>query len=109
MYHEGPPALGAVKGAGGCVVGVQGGPGAVGAGSGAGSATFLRVPTDPASGQAPTVQPERHTPEHAEKAVLQSLAGHCPVPNGPNPVIDTGLDPLKWLKRPIRHEPKQRP
>lgn len=61
----------------------------------AGSSTFLRVLTDPISGEALPAQPERYTLKEAEKAVLQTLAGHCYVPNCPNPVIDTDLDHLE--------------
>lgn len=61
----------------------------------AGSNTFLRVLTDPISGQALPAQPERYTLKEAEKVVLQTLAGHCYVPNCPKPVIETDLDHLE--------------
>ncbi|AIY03781.1 MULTISPECIES: HNH endonuclease signature motif containing protein [Arthrobacter] len=59
------------------------------------SSSFLRVLTDPISGEALPLQPERYTLRAAEKAVLQALAGGCYVPNCPNPVMDTELDHLR--------------
>ncbi len=59
------------------------------------STTFLRVLTDPITGEALPAQPQRYTLKEAEKLVLQALAGHCYVANCPNPVIDTDLDHLE--------------
>ena len=59
------------------------------------SPTFLRVLTDPVSGAALPLQPQRYRLPDAEKAVLQALAGGCYMPNCPNPVMDTELDHLR--------------
>lgn len=59
------------------------------------SSTFLRVLTDPITGEALPLEPQRYTLRAAEKAVLQTLAGGCYVPNCPNPVMDTELDHMQ--------------
>ncbi|WP_269939469.1 HNH endonuclease signature motif containing protein, partial [Arthrobacter sp. HY1533] len=61
----------------------------------AGSSTFLRVLTDPISGEALPLEPERYTLRDAEKAVLQAMAGGCYFPNCTNPVLLTDLDHVK--------------
>ncbi|MFQ4148720.1 HNH endonuclease signature motif containing protein [Arthrobacter sp. LAPM80] len=61
----------------------------------AGSATFLRVLTDPVTGEPLPLNPQRYTLREAERAVLQAIAGACYVPNCPNPVTDTDLDHLR--------------
>ncbi|WP_269937457.1 HNH endonuclease [Arthrobacter sp. HY1533] len=61
----------------------------------AGSSTFLRVLTDPISGEALPLEPERYTLRDAEKAVLQAMAGGCYFPNCTNPVLVTDLDHVK--------------
>ncbi|WP_269939268.1 HNH endonuclease signature motif containing protein, partial [Arthrobacter sp. HY1533] len=61
----------------------------------ASSSTFLRVLTDPISGEALPLEPERYTLRDAEKAVLQALAGGCYFPNCTNPVLLTDLDHVK--------------
>lgn len=58
----------------------------------AGSSTFLRVLTDPVTGAALPLEPERYTLRDAEWSVLQALAGGCYFPNCTNPVLDTDLD-----------------
>ncbi|WP_343318316.1 DUF222 domain-containing protein [Arthrobacter sp. TMP15] len=60
----------------------------------AASHTFLRVLTDPISGEALALNPDRYTLSNAEKAVLQALTGGCYIPNCPYPVMDTELDHL---------------
>ncbi|MHA7176898.1 HNH endonuclease signature motif containing protein, partial [Arthrobacter sp. Sr24] len=57
--------------------------------------SFLRVLTDPITGEALPLEPQRYTLRAAERAVLQALAGCCYVPNCPNPVMDTELDHLR--------------
>ncbi|MEV8180842.1 DUF222 domain-containing protein [Specibacter sp. NPDC078692] len=59
------------------------------------SSSFLRVLTDPITGEALPLEPQRYTLRAAERAVLQGLAGCCYVPNCPNPVMDTELDHLR--------------
>ena len=59
------------------------------------SSSFLRVLTDPITGEALPLEPQRYTLRAAEKTVLQALAGGCYVPNCPNPVMDTELDHLR--------------
>ncbi|MDJ0317668.1 HNH endonuclease signature motif containing protein [Arthrobacter antibioticus] len=60
----------------------------------AASHTFLRVLTDPISGEALALNPDRYTLSNAEKAVLQALTGGCYIPNCPYPVMDTEPDHL---------------
>lgn len=57
--------------------------------------SFLRVLTDPITGEALPLEPQRYRLRAAERAVLQALAGCCYVPNCPNPVMDTELDHLR--------------
>ncbi len=57
--------------------------------------SFLRVLTDPITGEALPLEPQRYTLRAAERAVLQGLAGCCYVPNCPHPVMDTELDHLR--------------
>ena len=59
------------------------------------ASSFLRVLTDPITGEALPLEPQRYTLRASEKAVLQALAGGCYVPNCPNPVMDTDLDHLR--------------
>ncbi|ALV44880.1 hypothetical protein MB46_04515 [Arthrobacter alpinus] len=58
----------------------------------AASSTFLRVLTDPVTGAALPLEPDRYTLRDAERSVLQALAGGCYFPNCTNPVLDTELD-----------------
>ncbi|WP_157875145.1 HNH endonuclease signature motif containing protein [Arthrobacter sp. PAMC 25486] len=57
-----------------------------------GSNTFLRVLTDPITGEALPLEPQRYTLKDSERSVLQALAGGCYFPNCTNPVMDTELD-----------------
>ncbi|ALO67171.1 hypothetical protein AS189_12500 [Arthrobacter alpinus] len=57
--------------------------------------SFLRVLTDPITGEALPLEPQRYILRAAERAVLQGLAGCCYVPNCPHPVLDTELDHLR--------------
>lgn len=59
------------------------------------SNSFLRILTDPITGETLPLEPQRYTLRAAEKAVLQALTGGCYVPNCPNPVMDTELDHLR--------------
>ncbi|WP_218712379.1 HNH endonuclease signature motif containing protein, partial [Arthrobacter sp. BF1] len=59
------------------------------------SSSFLRVLTDPITGEALPLEPQRYSLRAAERAVLQGLAGCCYVPNCPHPVLDTELDHLR--------------
>src|SRR6185312_225107 len=59
------------------------------------TSTFLRVLTDPLTGEALPLEPQRYTLRAAERAVLQALAGGCYVPNCTNPVMDVDLDHLR--------------
>ncbi|MGP9504400.1 HNH endonuclease, partial [Specibacter sp. AOP5-B1-6] len=61
----------------------------------AGESTFLRVLTDPVTGQALPLSPQQYTLRDAEKAVLQALAGGCYFLNCSNPVVLTDIDHLQ--------------
>ncbi|WP_444532615.1 HNH endonuclease signature motif containing protein [Specibacter sp. AOP5-B1-6] len=61
----------------------------------AGESTFLRVLTDPVTGQALPLSPQRYTLRDAEKVVLQALAGGCYFLNCSNPVVLTDIDHLQ--------------
>lgn len=61
----------------------------------AGSSTFLRVLTDPITGEGLPLEPERYTLRNSERSVLQALAGGCYFPNCTEPVMDTDLDHVK--------------
>ena len=60
----------------------------------AGSSTFLRVLTDPVSGDLMPVNPDRYTLRQVEKDLLRAMAESCYFPNCTNPVVDTDLDHL---------------
>lgn len=61
----------------------------------AGSNTFLRVLTDPVTGEPLPLNPERYTLRDAERSVLQAICGGCYFPGCPRPVIDTELDHVR--------------
>ncbi|MFB9165417.1 HNH endonuclease signature motif containing protein [Arthrobacter psychrochitiniphilus] len=56
--------------------------------------SFLRVLTDPATGEPLGLHPERYQLREADKAVLRALVGGCYFPGCPNPVMDTETDHL---------------
>ncbi|WP_449373747.1 DUF222 domain-containing protein [Arthrobacter psychrolactophilus] len=60
----------------------------------AGSSTFLRVLTDPVSGELMPVNPDRYTLRQVEKDLLRAMAESCYFPNCTNPVVDTDIDHL---------------
>lgn len=60
----------------------------------AGSSTFLRVLTDPVSGEVLPLTPERYTLRNVEKEMLRAMAESCYFPNCMNPVMDTEFDHL---------------
>ena len=60
----------------------------------ANSDTFLRVLTDPISGEPLDTAPDRYWIRESEKAVLRAMAGSCYFPNCTNPVLDTETDHL---------------
>ncbi len=59
------------------------------------ASTFLRVMTDPLTGETLPLEPQRYTLRAAEKAVLQAMAGGCYVPNCTNQVMDIDVDHLR--------------
>ncbi|MFC8302444.1 hypothetical protein ACFUCV_02020 [Specibacter sp. NPDC057265] len=61
----------------------------------AGANTFLRVLTDPLTGQSLPREPDRYKLRDAERSVLQALSGGCYFPNCTNPVLDTELDHVR--------------
>ncbi|WP_157884131.1 HNH endonuclease signature motif containing protein [Arthrobacter alpinus] len=65
----------------------------------AGSSTFLRVLTDPVTGEMLPLSPERYTLREAEREVLRAMAGSCYYPNCPNPIMDTEFDHLMPFER----------
>ncbi|MEO8223048.1 MAG: HNH endonuclease, partial [Specibacter sp.] len=65
----------------------------------AGAGTFLRVLTDPVSGEPLGLNPERYRLRESEKAVLRALAQGCYYPNCTNPVMDTDTDHLTAWER----------
>ncbi|MHA7305164.1 HNH endonuclease signature motif containing protein [Arthrobacter sp. TMN-49] len=65
----------------------------------AGAGTFLRVLTDPVSGEPLGLNPERYRMRESEKAVLRALAQGCYYPNCTNPVMDTDTDHLTAWER----------
>ncbi|ALE07348.1 hypothetical protein AL755_20765 [Arthrobacter sp. ERGS1:01] len=60
----------------------------------ASSDTFLRILTDPVSGEPLDTAPERYWIRESERAVLRATAGSCYFPNCTNPVLDTETDHL---------------
>lgn len=58
----------------------------------AGSPTFLRVFTDPVTGETLPLSPDRYTLRDTERSVLQALAGGCYFPNCTEPVMETDMD-----------------
>ena len=56
--------------------------------------TFVRVLTDPITGEPLPLNPERYRLREAETSALRLLAGGCYFPNCPNPVMDTDTDHL---------------
>ncbi|POH71563.1 hypothetical protein CVS27_20415 [Arthrobacter glacialis] len=61
--------------------------------------TFLRVLTDPISGEPLGLNPERYRMRESEKAVLRALAQGCYYLNCTNPVMDTETDHVTaWEK-----------
>jgi Domain of unknown function (DUF222)/HNH endonuclease len=56
--------------------------------------TFLRVLTDPVTGEPLDANPDRYWIRDSEKAVLRAMAGCCYFPNCTNPVLDTEPDHL---------------
>lgn len=58
----------------------------------AGSSTFLRLFTDPVTGDALPLSPDRYTLQDTERSVLQALAGGCYFPNCTEPVMNTDMD-----------------
>ncbi|WP_425861589.1 HNH endonuclease [Arthrobacter sp. TWP1-1] len=65
----------------------------------AGSSTFLRVFTDPVTGEMLPLNPERYTLREAEREVLRAMAGSCYFPNCSNPILDTEFDHLVPFER----------
>jgi hypothetical protein len=65
----------------------------------AGSQTFLRVLTDPVTGEMLPLNPERYTLREAEREVLRAMAGSCYYPNCTNPILDTEFDHLVPFER----------
>ncbi|WP_425864239.1 HNH endonuclease [Arthrobacter sp. TWP1-1] len=64
-----------------------------------GSSTFLRVFTDPVTGEMLPLNPERYTLREAEREVLRAMAGSCYFPNCSNPILDTEFDHLVPFER----------
>ncbi|MGA7205313.1 MAG: DUF222 domain-containing protein [Specibacter sp.] len=56
--------------------------------------TFLRVLTDPVTGEPLDANPDRYWIRESERAVLRAKAGTCYFPNCTNPVLDTETDHL---------------
>lgn len=56
--------------------------------------TFLRVLTDPVTGEPLDANPDRYWIRESEKAVLRAMAGCCYFPNCTNSVLDTEPDHL---------------
>jgi hypothetical protein len=65
----------------------------------AGSSTFLRVLTDPVTGEMLPLNPERYTLREVEREVLRAMAGRCYYPNCTNPILDTEFDHLVPFER----------
>ena len=61
----------------------------------ASAGSFLRVLTDPITGEPLGLHPERYQLRDSDKAVLRALTGGCYFPGCPNPVMDTETDHLK--------------
>ncbi|WP_139244193.1 HNH endonuclease signature motif containing protein [Arthrobacter alpinus] len=60
----------------------------------AGSSTFLRVLTDPVTGEIFPVSPDRCTLREAEREVLRAMVGRRYCPNCIDPILDTEFDHL---------------
>ncbi len=56
---------------------------------------LLRILTDPVTGDALPLHPQRYTLTKTEKTALRALKGGCYMPNCPNPVMETDLDHLR--------------
>ncbi|WP_449372462.1 hypothetical protein [Arthrobacter psychrolactophilus] len=54
--------------------------------------SFVRVLTDPVSGEMLPLAPERYVLRDVERDVLQAIAGSCYYPGCTNPVMDTEFD-----------------
>ena len=65
----------------------------------AGSSTFLRVLTDPVTGEMLPLNPERYTLRETEREVLRAMAGSCYFPNCTNPVMLTEFDHVVPFER----------
>ena len=59
------------------------------------ASSFLRVLTDPITGEPLGLHPERYQLRESDKAVLRAISGGCYFPGCPNPVMDTETDHLK--------------
>ncbi len=57
--------------------------------------SLLRILTDPVTGDALPLHPQRYTLTKTEKTALRALKGGCYMPNCPNPVMETDLDHLR--------------
>lgn len=57
--------------------------------------SFLRVLTDPVTGEPLGLHPEKYQLRDSDRAVLRALTGSCYFPCCPNPVMDTETDHLK--------------
>ncbi|MHA7176512.1 HNH endonuclease signature motif containing protein [Arthrobacter sp. Sr24] len=61
----------------------------------ASAGSFLRVLTDPVTGEPLGLHPERYQLRESDKAVLRAISGGCYFPGCPNPAMDTETDHLK--------------